>query len=390
MHFEKSFSIKLGIYDGPTFENVNFEINMNKKKESFMLKRIMKTALAASLVLGMSYTAMADVSVGGSFKEYFGQYNSGADDYTAHFDNAGEANLKLKGSSGKVSVYYEIESRTQLGKPATAGNTPSIVNATQRKVSYLSDFGLISIGTITNIGSIPLASSGWKTSNFPGATRKGLFAGYTEADGIDLVLPLGDMGFVEVSIIPEPAVLWGDIIRGKTAAGYVAATGLATAGDAFLVNQGQTISLGANLNLGGPMVRLGFATETVDNPSSSADTAQSSTYLLASVKMPMGNMAIAAAFSTATVNLTSALKTEITNTSVTLEMADLGPGKLIAAVDMTTIKDTSAFMNMSFNYDVSLADGAGLQVGYIADTNTPDGGTAVTESFMGAGFYIAF
>jgi hypothetical protein len=44
-----------------------------------MLKKIMKAALAASLVFGMSSFAYAEdgVSIGGSFKEYFGQYNKG-------------------------------------------------------------------------------------------------------------------------------------------------------------------------------------------------------------------------------------------------------------------------------------------------------------------------
>ena len=45
---------------------------------------------------------------------------------------------------------------------------------------------------------------------------------------------------------------------------------------------------------------------------------------------------------------------------------------------------------MSLNYDISVADGAGYQIGYIASTKTPEGGSAATESFMGAGIYAAF
>lgn len=373
MHFEKSFSIKLGIYDGPTFENVNFEINMNKKKESFMLKRIMKTALAASLVFGMSYTAMADVSVGGSFKEYFGQYNSGVKDYTSHFENFGEANLKLKGNSGKVSVYYEIESAT---------NASGVVATfkTQRKVSYASDFGLISIGTIVNVPvAIPVPSANWKTSNVPNSTRKALYDGYTEADGLDIVIPLKGLGMIEVTIHPEAAVVTGKQVRGA----------------AGIKNEGQTLLLGTALNFGDALsIRAGFASETVEEhlDSSTKPEAQTNTYTQFGGTFKMGTMAISAGISTATVNLTSSSKFESSTAAASVDLAELGPGNLNIAIDTETVKDVSDYMGTSVLYTIVLAPGAGLDIGYISGTTGYDDKTKddVTESFLGTGFYIAF
>jgi len=157
-----------------------------------MLKRIMKTAVAASLVFGMSYTAIAEVNVGGSFREYFGQFSTGKTGSAGYFQSYGETNLKISGKSGKMSMYYELESKA---------NTPSeYLSATQRKVSYESSFGLISIGTIVNMAGVPLSLSNAKTSDIPGSTHLTLgYGGYNEANGLDIMMPLG-AATVEVTL----------------------------------------------------------------------------------------------------------------------------------------------------------------------------------------------
>jgi hypothetical protein len=154
-----------------------------------MLKKIMKAALAASLVFGMSsFAYAAEGKIGGSFKEYFGQYNSGVSGTDGYWANYGEGNLKFTGKSGKASVFFEIQADTGESNSGLAGAAAAELSDVQRKVSYTSPIGQVSIGTIVNIGTVPFnTGAGWKTSSVPNSTRRGLVvSGYKESDGVDL------------------------------------------------------------------------------------------------------------------------------------------------------------------------------------------------------------
>jgi len=330
-----------------------------------MLNKIMKAALAASLVFGMSsFAYAADGKVGGSFKEYFGQYNSGAAGYEANFRNYGEANLTFKGTAGKASVFFEIQADTSSNLNA------SEVSDVQRKVSYATPIGLVSIGTIVNIGTIPMAGSGYKTSKVPSATRRGLLvAGYTEDDGIDLVVPLEGMGFVQATVYSK--------------AGTAVSAG--AAGD-----EGQIIQLGANLNFSGIGVRLGYSAEKVDDPTVTTDGDNKTSAMLLGAKVPLGStMAIAFDYTSAKVTK-AAVDTDHNTTDFTFEMGGVGPGKLYVGYDMWTIKDTIKYANLSLVYDVSNGEGGGFQFGYSSNGKTPEGGSTTTETVLLGGIYAAF
>jgi hypothetical protein len=364
---------------------------MNKKKESFMLKKIMKAALAASLVFGMSsFAYAADGKIGGSFKEYFGQYNSGASGYSAHFANFGEANLQFTGTAGNVSVFYEIESKPMTNTTGAARDLTEV----QRKVSYKSPIGLVSIGNIVNIGTIPMAASGFKTSDVPYSTRRALvWAGYKEDDGIDITIPLEGLGFVQATMYSSA----GTAASATAAGGYAVAAGSAAAAVAAGLipadtTDGTTMSLGANLNFGGIGVRVGYTTDKTDDPSSSADQAMESTSLLLGAKVPLGeNMAIAFDYASAKVKYSAwSADAEATALDATFEMKGVGPGKLMVGIDMVTAKDTYKRAVTSVVYDIAATKTSGFQIGYIANNYTPDGGSSTTESFMGGGVYASF
>lgn len=347
-----------------------------------MLKKIMKAALAASLVFGMSsFAYAAEGTIGGSFKEYFGQYNSGADGYSAHFANFGEANLQFKGAAGNVSVFYEIESKPKKNTDGTQRDLTEV----QRKVSYKTPVGLVSIGNIVNIGTIPMAASGFKTSDVPYSTRRALvWAGYKEDDGVDITVPLEGMGFVQATMYSSAGTA-----ASLTAAGAMAAGGGSVPAD---TSDGTTMSLGANLKFGTVGVRVGYTTDKTDDPANSSDKAMESTSMLLGAKLALGeNMALAFDYASAKVKYAAwGADVEVTSMDAGFEMNGVGPGKLIVGLDMTAAKDSYDRTVTSVVYDIAATKTSGFQVGYIANGYKPKGGDTTTESFMGAGIYAAF
>jgi hypothetical protein len=340
---------------------------MNKKKESFMLKKIMKAALAASLVFGMSsFAYAAEGKIGGSFKEYFGQANSGVSGTSGYFVNYGEANLQFKGTSGKASVFFEIQADSAVGNSSATG-AKAEVSDVQRKVSYASPIGLVSIGTVVNIGAVPFnAGGGVNTSKVPWSTRRGLLMSYKEDDAIDLVIPLEGMGFVQATMYSTP----GTAINGRSG------------------QKGTATQLGANLSFSGIGVRVGYQSDKVDDPAVATDGDDTSSSTLIGVNVPIGDaMAISANIGNSTVKPAD---TKYSTMDLTFSMNGLGPGKLSAAYDSMDIKDVQKYAAMSVVYDVMTEKGAGFEFGYATAGTTPNGGTTTTATYILGGIYASF
>jgi hypothetical protein len=380
-----------------------------------MLKKIMKAALAASLVFSMSSFAYAEdgVSIGGSFKEYFGQYNAGTAEsaakaavaavpgnagtaavpakkaYTAHFATIGEANLMLKGTSGKMSVYHEMEANDKYG-------TATDYNNTQTRLSYTSGFGLLTLGNVTNIMTIPFVSSAWKTSNIPNSTMTMLStAGYSESEGFDIQIPLEGLGGLQFTLYP---------IHANAAAATVNAVAQGLGGTAQTDTQGLSWQLGANLKISGLGVRAGYATAATANPTETVGStykAMETTNMRVGVMYPISDtLSVAFDYASAEVKneVWSTTATKWTTMALGATVKAMGPGTLVVAYDTDEMKGTQKWYDQtttSINYDIPVAKGAGIQVGYITntqkyDTKTVPGAKAVTVSFAGAGFYAAF
>lgn len=347
-----------------------------------MLKKIMKAALAASLVFGMSSFAYAqDFSVGGKFRTYFGQYDAGTenaagDKYSANFVVKEEANVKFTGKAGKLSLYHELESATG-----------SDYNNTQTKLGYVTPIGQLDIGNVTSIGTIPMSSSGWSTSNIPYSTRRALvWAGYSENEGLQLTVPLEGMGFVQFTMYED-----ADNAAAATAKGTAAALGATVPTS----NEGSSMQLAANLQFGTIGVRVGYATAKTDDPASADDDAMSTTNMLVGAKIALGeNMSVAFDYATAKTSY-DAWAEDIKTTAMDADftMSGVASGKIVVSMDMVTMKAGDKIYDRtvtSLLYDMPVAKGAGIQAGYIANAKKPEGGDTVTETFLGAGFYASF
>ncbi len=373
-----------------------------------MLKKIMKAALAASLVFGMSSFAYAKdgISVGGKFQEYFGQYDKGSDEsttksaYTAHSAVLGEVNLQVKGTLGKMSVFHEVEAVTTV-----YGKKNDHFNAVKSALSYVAPFGKISIGNVVNAGTVPKSSSGWKTSKVPGSTSMYLYiSGYWEGPGIDLVVPIEGVGMVQATYYASggnAATYVGNstaIQAGATGSGGWAAADLGS-GD-YARNsgalKGTSMNLGAVLQFGNIGVSASYATTKEADPTAADNTDElSSTSMGLTGKMDL-NKQISFSLGYAASSMKDddwgddALKITVNDAAVNL---GVGPGKVILFACTTAykmddkIKDTTATSGM---YDYPVAKGAGIQVGYISVATKPEGGDTTTESFVGGGFYAAF
>jgi hypothetical protein len=350
-----------------------------------MVKKMMKAALACSLVFGLSSIAFAQeevsAKIGGAFTEYFGQYNSGAKDYAAHFQSIGEANLRFNGTIGKMSVFHEIEANKTKNAKADFNNTKT-------QISYITPVGKLSLGNAVNIGTIPLGSAGWKTSNVPNSGQRGLvWGGYTEAEALDLVVPLEGMGFIQVTLYDNGLNAASNTIKGiakNAGVGFSEATG------------GTSMNVGANLKFGSIGVRGGFATASTDDPTDKDDKPLSSTSMLVGAQIGLGdNMSLAFDIGSGSgkqdgwSDAISAMTTD-----VAFNMKGLGPGGITVRVDSEAVVWGSnavyAYSGLSLLFDAPVGKGAGYQFGYVSGTNTPEVGDVVTESYLAGGFYALF
>jgi hypothetical protein len=322
---------------------------MNKKKESYMLKKIMKAALAASLVFGFSSMATADVKVSGDVATYFGQYNTGVEDYTAHFDNASEGHINVTGKSGPISLFLQVESRDD-GYGYDGNN---LANA-QLAATWTAGMASVKLGTVTSGLACEFAlSSGLKTTTTLGKGAAGGCAGYFEQDGIQAqyVIP-AIKGAVNLTIMPTTT-------QQVTAIG---ATGMIADMVGFRFNQSSVVS---------------------DDVADPDDDKVTDTMMHLAVKVPLGSPKFLLSLDYNTTEDknamdpvtqgTSELVGKRVDTAIQFTGKDLGPGTLIFTYatkkqtfdgdELVTITD------MDFVYRIDLGKGVGFDIFYLSQAS---------------------
>jgi hypothetical protein len=320
-----------------------------------MLKKIMKAALAASLVIGFSAVAMAEAKVSGDAHAYFGQYTSGAEGYTAHFATASEGHISVTGAAGPLSGFLQVEQRDD--RYATGNN----VNNAQLAVTYKADALSVKIGTVSTGYSCTYAiSNGLKTTTTAGYGTYVRCWGYMEQDGIQVNYAIPAIkGFAGLTIAPT--------------------TG------------GQKMAVTATGTMAGMVgFRLNSTSVTTDDYADDSDTAATDSYLHLAVKVPIGSMSISLDISS------NSLEDKSTDSSNAIQFraADIGPGTIVVTVASDEYKNDgnpeSKSTNTGLSYLIALDKGARFDAFYAAKSTTPEGGDAVTSSYIGGGISVAF
>lgn len=358
-----------------------------------MLKKTFKTLLATTLIAGGMVTSsplMAGppmptgdgMRVGGSFNEFFGQYDSGINGESARLENRAEANIKFTGAQGPLSAFAEVEVRDT----DQSEKVKKELFGLQRWVQFKKDAFSLRIGTIVNLGTIGYTvDGGIRTSSLEdfGAVDSSLvYAGFTEADGIRAAYQAGP---VNLSL-----TLYGS------------ASALQTKFDnKYAPLPGQSVQFSAFGGFGPLGFRTAFTTETLDDPTNATDKTMTNTYTHLGVKYRSGKMAVAYDYASATIEMKDTFNPMLvgkekdhSSNSIQVSMAEAGPGKVIATYALKENKlegtKTDSETDLNLVYDIPLAPFTGAQIIYLTRTNAPEVGDAVTSSFIGGGLYARF
>lgn len=359
-----------------------------------MLKKMFKSVMIAGLIIGLSNLTVAGeetldkagektkIKVGGLFQEYFGRFDPGTDGTTPRYQARGEANVRLNIEHDKFRVFFELESRND-----------EFVSATQRKVSYISPIGYLSIGTVLNIGTVPFNyGGGTKTSQLDEAAWWCLsVAGYSENDGIDLLLPIGPV-LLDFTIWDKATATIRnalvEVYQEKFNKAY-AAYGLTA--PTMTTNKGMTMAIGSNIILGPAKIVLGYMTETIDDYDSDSDDALGATYINMGFLVNLGQIEVSANYSSAKMEyMKDADEWEMNATNFMVSMADLGPGKLIVDYETAELKNTVDYEEIGVIYEMPIDKNIGYQLLYLSETSTTDAGDSTTKTYIGGGLFAAF
>ncbi|MFH2129821.1 MAG: hypothetical protein ABIK68_05545 [bacterium] len=330
-----------------------------------MLKKIMKAALAASLVFGFSSMAMAEANVSGDVASYFGQYNTGATGYSAHFITASEGHINVTGASGPIKAFLQVESRDD--RYGFGGNN---LNNAQLNVTYTVGALGVTLGTVNEGLACEMGlSSGLKTTTTLGYGAAGGCAGYFEQDGIQLSYAIPAIkGAVYLTV--QPTTLGQ--ITAFSAAGMIA-----------------------------DMVGFRFNTtsDVADDYSVSTDSKVTDTYNHVAVLVPLGTPKMTLSVEVNTTEDKSAgvsTKNERTDTLVQFKGADLGPGMVIATYATKAAKaagtKTATITDMDLVYRLDLDKGVGADFFYLSQATKSElpGGTTTTKTWIGGGLFASF
>jgi len=205
-----------------------------------MFKSMLRAGLTAALIMGMAAVSFAydlskGLSVTGSFKEYFGHYDTGLDGYSSRFENRGEANLGFKIDKEYVSAYIELEVRdfdSAKGAPKyipelqnpfkpllVSGETRNDPYALQRWVQFQSGKASLRFGTIVNtetLGFTVLGATRTFSMYSMGATGGGALANFVEGDGVRFGYDMNENFKVGFTFLSNEVILFNHVAPGKT------------------------------------------------------------------------------------------------------------------------------------------------------------------------------
>ncbi len=407
-----------------------------------MLKNIVKAGLIAAMMVGGTHMAMAEgeskdtqgpkpvvaesfVKLNARYSQYFGQFDKGTEGYAAHFQNYGETGVHFSGEVGKARFFIESEFRS--------GAEDVEYFDVIARASYITPVGLVTIGKVTNYMAQQTANAGGGVKGANGglgSQAASTAAGNTENDGIDWMVPI-PMG--DGSLVLE-LTMWD-----KAATRFRTMEPIRSGGEG--INQsdkGSTMAFGAMYKGGPIIVKAGMTTETMDDYSTDADTAETNTYNQVSAMLTLGNISIDASSVGSTMKginslaLMSEILDSLDATSRTvltgvlggipdaelkttvlglgLTVKDLGLGDLHINYEDVVITDTNLdyletmynmsgnamFANMSWDkkiakislfYSIYHSERIGYQIVYDQKAITPTFGDSNTVSYVGVGLF---
>ncbi|MBU2647641.1 hypothetical protein KKI24_23235 [bacterium] len=349
-----------------------------------MLKKIMKAALAASLVFGFSSMAMAETKVSADVQAYMGQYNSGATNYTSRLAVVSEGHVNFTGSSGPVSAFIQIETRDDASTATNAGRN---LNNAQLNLTYTMDLFSVKVGTIATPNTCTHnLSSGLKTSTTMSYGSAGNCDSYLETDGIQFAYMIPAIqGAVVASIHPSAL--------GQN-------TNIGLSGKASMV--GFWVTMTSKLSDDWSKKNTAGVDEAVTDTASNLGVQVD----LGSPKMTLSLEQTSLIDKNAKVAGASVKDNEGSSINLQFKAADIGPGQVIVTyADYEYTKGGSTAkavkwsntVNTDLVYRIGLGEASGVDLFYISQTTTPTsvnktatGDKATTATYMGAGLFASF
>ena len=360
-----------------------------------ILKKMLKAALAASLVFGMASIGMAadGMNISGRVQSHWGQYTSGADGYKAWFKNTTQGHINVRATSGPMKYFMQIELEDDLNTKsevtdantvasdtdgdgqfdtndndtkarAVPGFSRSNLNNAQANATYTTGDLSVTIGTAVN-----WRSCGYTQDAGMGNTKSRetwvMCDTYKEQDGIDIDYRIAALkGNVSLTIFNTDATNITSI--------------------AAEVKPIDMLSVYVN------------STTEVPTDAATGDTGETDTRLMLGLKATFGNMWAAADQSTITQpSATGGDDWTRTRLGLQFGMNGLGPGALTLTYGTRTdaagdTLSTDAVTNAV--YKVMVAKGANIRGFYTSKGTTPyvagEAGDTTTSSFMGFGLEL--
>jgi hypothetical protein len=198
-----------------------------------MLKKFLKAALTACVVVGISSTAMAwapigntGVMFGGSASASFGQVNDGVEDHTAYLAGKQEVHFSWYAAKGKWSAWADIEyddhpqmhrSTTSAAQTTCSGSDSTggaiscsvvvgkEVDALVAYVNYAVSPQLsVRLGNIHHLAGLHYSNDGETIGYFAGHAGWN-YSGYTEAPGAAVYYTISPEMNIQLSLYTEYA-----------------------------------------------------------------------------------------------------------------------------------------------------------------------------------------
>jgi hypothetical protein len=382
-----------------------------------MLKKLLKAALTACVVVGMSSTAMAWAPIGNtglmfgaSSTASFGQYNTGIEDESAYLTGKQETHFSWYGTAGKWSAWADIEyddhpqmhnSTTSAAKTSCSTNAvdgsgdPAVCSVVVGKeidalVAYInyaiSPQMSVRIGNIHHLAGLQYSNDGEMFAYVVGHAGWN-YAGYSEAPGIALYYTISPEMKVQLSYYTQYAAEM---------------TGRA---------EGTAQALDFDGKISGIDFHIGYISELESDHTDKDAEFDPNVFTNLGVIYPI-NEAMAVVFDYTTAALTYGSKTHkenVTDMSLQFRMTGLGPGGIYFTYSPITGEDPDkaytvtggngyAFYkwsqtDMSLAYEIKAGPGA-MQFQYATSTfkgTTPAEveSDAVTKTWMGVAYKFA-
>mgnify|MGYP003574157206 CR=1 FL=1 len=351
-----------------------------------ILKKMLKAALAASLVLGMSSIAMAadGMNVSGRVQSHWGQYSAGTDGYKAWFKNTTQGHVNWRASSGPMSYFMQLEIEDDNNTKSEISVTDTSSDGTKNVTKYA-----VPGFSKSNLNNAQAAAT-YKTGDLSvtiGTTSNWQSCGYTQDAG------MGNTKSAQTWVMCD---LYKE--QDGLAVNYNIA---ALKGYAKLALFGSDDNAVTSVVLGGkPMDMLSFfVNQTSETPTDAAtgDTGETKSTLMLGVKATFGGN-MWAAFDNSTITTPSATGgDDWTRARLGLQfgMKGAGPGTIVFTygtrqdVQGDTLSE-DAVTNLVYIVDV--AKGAQVRGFYTAKGTTPyaagTAGDTTTSTFMGFGLQL--